>query len=117
MITRLSTRDVDGIAKTLAAGEAFTTHGALSGAPVRIGSAGRLGRLPDEHRSLWHQGIILAKSGRHTMYAVWSYQTPLCWRVDDGAWIFPEESYSVTTSRHQSRIRHAIYLAGGVVSS
>jgi hypothetical protein len=116
MTTRLSTRDAEGIAKALASGEPFTTHGALSGGPVRIGSAGRLGMLPPEHRSLWRQAIILARNG-HTFYAVWSYETPVAWCVDTGTWIVPGESYSVTTTRHQSRIRHAIYLAGGVMSS
>jgi hypothetical protein len=107
---KLSTRDTDGIAKAIANRERFTTHGALSGGPVRIGTAGRLGMLPDEYRSLWRQGLILARNG-HSIYAIWSYETPIAWRVDDGAWIQPEESYSVTTSRHQSRVAHAIALA------
>ena len=108
---KISTRDTERIAKAIANRERFDTYGALSGAPVTVGSASRLGRLPDEHRSLWRQGVILANNG-HRLYAVWSYGTPIAWVVDHGAWIVPDESYSVTTSRHQSRIAHALYLTG-----
>ena len=44
-------------------------------------------------------------------YVVKSYATPIAWRLDDGAWIVPEEKYSATTSRHQSRVRRAVQLA------
>jgi hypothetical protein len=76
-----------------------------------VGAASRLGWLPDEHRSLWRQGVILARNG-HAMFAIWSYGTPVAWVVDRGTWIVPDERYSATTSRHQSKIRYALYLAG-----
>jgi hypothetical protein len=107
---KISTRDTDGIAKALAAREAFRTHGALSGSPVTVGLASKLGWLPDEYRSLWRQGVILARNG-HSLYAVWSYGTPIAFVVDNGTWIVPDERYSVTTSRHQSRVGYAISLA------
>jgi len=115
-VRTLSTRDADGIATAIEKREPFRTYGALSGGPVRIGSAGRLGMLSPEHRSLWHQGVILARNG-HTMYAVWSYETPIAWRLDDGAWIFPSVTYSRTSSAHASKVRHAIHLTGAEVSS
>jgi hypothetical protein len=83
----------------------------MSGALVTAGSASRLGWLPDAHHSLWRQGVILANNG-HGMYAIWSYGTPIAWAVDHGTWIIPDERYSVTSSRHQSRVRYALYLAG-----
>jgi hypothetical protein len=46
------------------------------------------------------------------MFAIWSYGTPVAWVVDRGTWIVPDERYSATTSRHQSKIRYALYLAG-----
>jgi len=44
-------------------------------------------------------------------YVVKSYSTPIAWRLDDGTWVVPEEKYSATTSRHQSRVRRAVQLA------
>jgi hypothetical protein len=108
---RISTRDSEAIAKAIANRERFTTHGALSGAPVTVGLASRLGWLPDEHRSLWRQGVILARNG-HSLYAIWSYGTPIAWVLDRGTWQIPDERYSVTTSHHQSRVHYAIALAG-----
>ena len=44
-------------------------------------------------------------------YVVKSYSTPIAWRLDDGTWVVPEEKYSATTSKHQSRVRRAVQLA------
>lgn len=69
---------------------AFNTHGALWGAPVY--STDR-DRLPEEYHD----------SFKRAEYAVFSYSTPIAWYGPDG-WTFPDVKYSVTTSRHQSRI-------------
>lgn len=37
-------------------------------------------------------------------YVIYSYQTPIAWRVA-GAWHVTGESYSVTTARHISAVR------------
>lgn len=34
-------------------------------------------------------------------YVVWSYSTPIGWQLHGGAWVVPDESYSLTTTRHQ----------------
>lgn len=77
--------------------EEFHTHGALWGAPTPLGSPSS-GRLPDEYRS-----SFLASD-----YAVYSYGTPIAWHHPQSGWVMPEERYSVTTSRHQSKIRAAL---------
>jgi hypothetical protein len=40
-------------------------------------------------------------------YVVWSYETPIAWRVG-GCWVTPDENYSPTTCYHQSQINTAI---------
>lgn len=40
-------------------------------------------------------------------YVIYSYGTPIAWRAW-GMWKVPDEKYSVTTSKHQGRIRTAI---------
>lgn len=46
-------------------------------------------------------------SVRKADYVVYSYGTPIAWHNEDG-WHMPDVKYSVTTSRHQSRIRTAL---------
>jgi len=41
-----------------------------------------------------------------------SYATPIAWRAASGTWRVPSERYSVTTSKHQGRVRAAINLLG-----
>jgi len=40
-------------------------------------------------------------------YIILSYGTPIAWHRTDG-WFIPDETYSATTSKHQSYIRAAI---------
>lgn len=70
--------------------EDFTTSGALRGTH---GPAESFGQLPDELRT----------AARHADYVIYSYSTPIAWHGPEG-WYFPEEKYSTTTSRHQSKI-------------
>ena len=41
-------------------------------------------------------------------FVVWSYHTPIAWFGEDNGWVLPDEKYSSSTSRHQSRVRHAV---------
>lgn len=78
----------------------FETHGSLSGsegAPYR-----NMGQLPENYH----------ESAREAMYTVYSYSTPIAWRLADGTWITPQVKYSVTTSQHQSKIFTAISQIG-----
>lgn len=71
--------------------ESFSTHGAMYG--ERSPSKYVTGRLPAEY----------VESFRAAEYALYSYGTPIAWYGPSG-WTFPPEKYSVTTSRHQSKI-------------
>lgn len=41
-------------------------------------------------------------------YVIYSYETPIAWRTQDGAWHVPDTRYSVTTSKHQGKVRTAL---------
>jgi hypothetical protein len=77
-------------------GSDFDTSGALKGRNERYG-AESFGRIPREYRA----------SLMDAEYVVYSYVTPIAWRTQ-GQWVTPDVKYSVTTSRHQSRIFTAI---------
>jgi hypothetical protein len=84
----------------LARRESFTTSGALKGVsqPYSV----TLGKLP----SMWHASALAAD------YVVYSYRTPIAWHVPNYGWVCPHERYSVTTSRHQSKINTAVSQLG-----
>lgn len=42
------------------------------------------------------------------VYTIFSYATPIAWRLTDGTWIVPPVRYSVTTTGHQSAVRYAL---------
>lgn len=87
----------------LARRQSFATSGALrgvSGVARHVGYT--LGSLP----SNWHDSIPTAD------YVVYSYRTPIAWHVPNHGWITPHERYSVTTSRHQSKVNTAISQLG-----
>lgn len=73
----------------------FKTGGALFGI---AGPGETFGRLPHQY---W-------QSNAHADYTVMSYATPLAWHVPGEGWTMPEVKYSVTTSKHQGRIRVAL---------
>lgn len=93
--------------------EAFTTYGALRGVPLPLSRSRKVisvGRLPKEY----HDSV------RRADYVIFSYATPIAWHIPSnqreaemygstyGFWVVPDESYSVTTSRHQHKIRAAL---------
>lgn len=94
-------------ADVLDTGSAFMTSGALRGGPWSGGGYGLsgwdAGRLPRE----WWEDVSRAD------YIVWSYDTPIAWRIPGEGWVVPDVSYSVTTSCHQGKIRAALGMIGG----
>lgn len=62
------------------------------------------GRLNPEEFALLKQ----ATQGTEWVYVVFSYGTPIAWRVDGGDWYVVEQKFSVTTSKHQNLTRRAI---------
>jgi hypothetical protein len=90
---KLSTRDYEGIAKAINAGQPFKTHGSLEGTTMRA----TFGRLPREYQT----------SVSAADYVIYSYATPIAWRTE-GHWEIPTEKYSVTTSKQQGTVRRAL---------
>ena len=76
------------------------TCGNVSG---RRGAYGGTGRLPADLA----RGLREAQAEGRLEYVLYSYWTPMAWRID-GEWTFPDESYSATTSNHQGVMRTAI---------
>lgn len=83
---------------TLRNREAFKTGGALQGGPEPLQGYPVKGSLPEEFYD----------SVNHAVYTVYSYDTPIAWENADGTWTTPAVKYSVTTSRHQSKIFTAV---------
>jgi hypothetical protein len=79
----------------------------MYGRNVKVGMLSDLGRLPDEWRAVWHN------DKDNTVYAIWSYLTPIAWRTyrnGRAVWIIPDVRYSVTTTKHQNKVRVALHL-------
>jgi len=94
-------RDRDRLATCLADGLAFRS-GAMHGARAsHYNSAGRLDGLA-------RSAYLAADYRGELAYIIYSYATPIAWRTSDGSWFLPTDSYSVTTSRHQTLIRVAL---------
>ena len=100
MTIRTTTRDACTIARALRNGEPFTTSGALSGEAYPLIVEG--GRLSYD----WASRID------RPLYVVRSYATAIAWQNNDGTWVMPDDTYSVTTSKHQSTVRRALRLVG-----
>lgn len=65
----------------------------------------RTGSLPADHRlQLLHDCRNGTGSEDHTVYVVWSYDTPIMWVPSNGAKYVPSVRYSLTTTRHQAAI-------------
>ena len=61
------------------------------------------GRLAPEHVALLRQ-----LHPDVPVYVIFSYATPLAWRVPGGSWTVPEARYSVTTGQHLSLARQGM---------
>ncbi len=119
MAVKLTTRDsFTKFAEALRNRKPFRTSGALHSFE---GTGGTYGRL----NPLWRTNVNAAT------YAVYSYGTPIAWFLPVstgipaevpktyhaeynssgellGWWVMPDEKYSVTTTRHQGKIRTAL---------
>lgn len=70
--------------------------GTLRGRKVNEGA----GRLPQPFRRQFLESAVT--------YIVYSYETPIAWRTQNGEWHTPNTKYSVTTSKHQGNVFTAI---------
>lgn len=92
-------------AQVLENGDPFRTSGDFCGAPVRPGYTDR-GRLDES----WEGSLSRAD------YIVWSWWTPIAWRVGDAGWVVPaagtfgQDVESQTTKMHIKKIRTALAL-------
>lgn len=92
----LTTRDHVGMSAAVEAGEDFQTNGAMSGVanPRYIST----GRMPQEHADRYTRD----EETGEVVYVIFSYYTPIAWKMRDGSVRRPRTRYSVTTSKHQT---------------
>ena len=104
MTIRTTTRNATMIARAFKNGEDFTTSGALKGVanPLWVYP----GRMSNSDGAAAHAAHYLIGID----YVIYSYDTPIAYRTNDGKWAIPDAKYSVTTSKHQSTIRYAVSL-------
>ena len=105
-MTKISTRDHRAMAVAVSKGEDFQTHGALRGEAWKreVLTAWDTGRLPREESN----GFMLDHLSGNLAYVIWSYDTPIGWKMADGLVIVPDVRYSRTTSCHQHMARMAL---------
>lgn len=98
-IVKITVRDHDMVAfaALLMNGQAFDTHGYLK---ARRGFAGLGEYVPFD--DIEREELIQAQ------FVVYSYDTPIAWRTQKGAWVLNGTRYNATTSRHQSKVFSAI---------
>ena len=48
------------------------------------------------------------EAGWDGIYVVYSYKTPIAWRLPDGRWRLLERKFSRTTTGHQTLVRQAL---------
>jgi hypothetical protein len=89
---------VRGPSGLLAKRESFESYGAMTAVPFGGMSTGR---MPAE----WAKRYRDDTYGVGVVYTVISYATPIAWVRSDGETVIPDESYSVTSSRHQNLCR------------
>lgn len=84
------------VAEYIAERTTFSTHGALRATTDPTWGGGSL-RGADEDR--W-----VETGGYRAEYVVLSYDTPIAWWSEMYGWHVVSQKFSVTTSRHQSRL-------------
>lgn len=63
-----------------------------------------VGRMDESERQ-----IMLADIERDGIcYVIWSYATPIAWRLNGGFWRVTDRNYSVTTAQHLGKVRTAV---------
>ena len=97
MSKRLKTRG-PATAQAIADRIPFRTHGALYAVAGTHDGSGRLNS--DEARRFFGE----VRDCDQTCYVVYSYDTPIAWWTPEHGWHIVEQRFSVTTTRHQSRL-------------
>lgn len=105
MTKTLSTRS-QSIYDYIARRESFKTYGSLRG--ERTSYADSMGYLPSEYVAKLQND----ETKGYLSYIVYSYNTPIAWHSLKDGWHIPDTSYSVTTSKHQNRVRVAMSFSG-----
>ena len=103
MSAKISTRDSASMIAAIAKGQDFQTHGALSGIANPSGWIGT-GEMPPEHRERLNRDLATG----NVTYVIYSYQTPIAWKMRDGSVRRPRHRYSVTTSQHQGKAGYVL---------
>ena len=67
-----------------------------------VGAPDWCGRLDGDDLTLWRE------TGDGATFTVWSYDTPIAWRMADGSWVMVSGRFSVTTSKHQGVVRRVV---------
>lgn len=81
----------------------FKTYGALFGKWIRKGDFRPIGILPDSHARRFR-----VDCDNESVFVIYSYDTPIGWITESGNTYIPDERYSVTTSKHQGKVRLGI---------
>jgi hypothetical protein len=90
--------------------EGWKYTGALRGRTITRPSEILMGQLPEEYQNYMVDKVV--------RYVIYSYETPIAWMQvaewdSDGApiyeWVIPNVKYTVTTSKHQGKVRTALY--------
>lgn len=68
------------------------------------------GRLPESERDAFRN----QKESHGVEFVIFSYATPIAWKLRNGNWFVPDVSYSTTTSGHQSAVKRALIDNGWV---
>lgn len=92
---------------------------ALSGLPMGLAvpfqnSGKSFSGMPGQRNDLGRLSADWQRIYRATdvVYTVLSYGTPIGWQDNKGQWTVPSESYSATTSGHQSKLHYALHYNG-----
>lgn len=99
---KISTRDGQAMIALISKGEKIETHGALSGEPNP--AYVHTGRLPEPYAD----DLRFEVRRGNVTYVMYSYATPIAWKLRDGTVVSPDVSYSVTTSQHQGKARYVL---------
>lgn len=95
---RLTTRSIR-TAEHIADAKPFTTSGNMRG-EANTGTYVYTGHLNQVECEILRDDLM----GVGVDYVVWSFSTPIAWRRTDGRWRIVAQSFSVTTSKHQSNL-------------
>ena len=101
-------RDHDRLVDCLRNREPFYMA-SMTGGPITPDMLPSVGQLDRETAA----SILRASRVGLVDYIVWSYETPIAYRLTGSCWQVPDRRYSRTTTRHQHLIRMAVSTLGG----